>query len=415
MFFRFNLLLSLLVLISIPAFGQAKPDTISIASHNFKTGETSITAVSQTKKPSSGSSEIKLWGGSPSPQKGKFTPNDFTNHTWITNREALMTYPLSSVVKIWVTNSQGTAAGSGMLIGPRHVLTARHVIYNEDQGKWASSVKVAAGYGDPQDWSPFGESHGTQGMILVEPFPGTWSFDIGVIELDRPIGALAGSVGIAAQDDWGSLICLGNRFFEEGQFYFGGYPGQSFDGNSMRVWSGNFDYVSWHQLLFDNEAGPEPGDSGSCTFTFVENQPYIVAVHNGETPLISLCSLTITQASIQSRFDLFKLAHVAQFAEKSLTDASDLVPLDVRVGTGNNPKHQAPVLYPGEPIEGLNVKIHNYSATDWSGDLKYEVYLSTDAELDPTNDRLLGEGQDARSIPSLGTGVLTTSQHFLPI
>ena len=183
----------------------------------------------------------------------------------------------------------------------------------------------------------------------------------------------------------------------------------------LRLWQGNFDYSSWHHLYLKNIQGPLRGESGSCAYTMIDNYPIVFGLLLGTTEYRSLCPPFLARLETHTRLDLNKFEEVKNFVLKSLNQASDLVPLDVRVGNENNPKHQAPVLYPGEPIEGLNVKIHNYSRADWSGDLKYEVYLSTNAELDPTNDRLVSEGQGVLSIPSLGTGVLTTSQHFLPI
>ncbi|MCA8973928.1 MAG: trypsin-like serine protease, partial [Planctomycetes bacterium] len=166
---------------------------------------------------------------------------------------SMMTFPYSATVKLFMTFPGDPGhyyEGSGILIDPDHVLTAGHCAYDKDLGGEADKIWVIPGYSatgestnvpwvtDMSTWGgsePFGHSN----VVDVK----TWSdwrtsssfkHDIAVLELNRPIGALAGWIGVDYSND-----C---SFYKDNWFYMRGYPAEGpYNGSRMTEQSGDFD------------------------------------------------------------------------------------------------------------------------------------------------------------------------------
>lgn len=184
------------------------------------------------------------------------------------------TYPWRCLVRI--TTPRGWS-GSGVLIGPRHVLTASHcvdwtpgwltvdVMYSN-----SSSLQSAAGI------YVYAESKVGSGTIPDDES----DEDYAVVVLDQPLGSRFG---------W-----LGSRTYNSGwddetsAWHSIGYP---------QDWSGNGEIAAWQTDFFLNELGADfgsarlirsetfdnwKGQSGSPVFGFWSDGPYAVGVVSGE-------------------------------------------------------------------------------------------------------------------------------------
>lgn len=161
-------------------------------------------------------------------------------------------------VKIFSTytdehGEQETASCSGTMIDPFHVLTAGHCIYMHEDGDgddvdaYAHTVEVHPGF---DEWfSPFGKANAVQlhaysGWTQSEDF----DWDIAVIDLDWPIGALSGWRGYGSDPNCG--------WYTSGYWEHFGYPGDVFsNGLIMYTQSGQFDDCesSGNEVSFDRE------------------------------------------------------------------------------------------------------------------------------------------------------------------
>ncbi len=168
----------------------------------------------------------------------KFTPLDIINDP--------SAYPWRMTVNI-----NGT---SGILIDPYHVLTAGHVItFNQSFG----NVKVIPAYSGAGN--PFQYAYPVK-VYLLSDYSICTASDIGIIQLDRPLGSLTGWAGIGYTTD--------TSFFRSRYFYNPSYPSAApYDGKIMYNWKGIFD-VNYPDYLYSFRTGIA-GMSGSPAYTTV--------------------------------------------------------------------------------------------------------------------------------------------------
>ena len=136
-------------------------------------------------------------------------------------------FPFRVACKLFMTflDQTGTErgyVGSGTLIDPKHVLTAGHCVYSHTDPEhgwvfndYAESIRVVPGYENRN------APHGDANAVRLHSFVGwtqgaNFNDDIGLIELDRPIGALTGWFAYGYNDD-----CL---HFMTSNFSASGYP-----------------------------------------------------------------------------------------------------------------------------------------------------------------------------------------------
>jgi V8-like Glu-specific endopeptidase len=170
-------------------------------------------------------------------------------------------YPWSTIGL--VETNRGT--GSGVMIGPRHLLTVSHVIdWTAPPGFAADWVRFTPSYFD--GGAPFGEAYGAHIYWYVqEDGDGFISdtegdYDYVVVVLDRRLGESTGWMGARGyNDDWDSLAVWSHM----------GYPGDLNSGQRP-TWQGGFrvDGTDAAAQAILHKADVFPGQSGGPVFGF---------------------------------------------------------------------------------------------------------------------------------------------------
>ena len=174
--------------------------------------------------------------------------------------------------------------GSGTTIGPRHVLTASHVVnWTGGSGGGVAWLTFTPGYFDGS--GPWGEIAATR-VIYWEQAPGSLTdqqtaFDYVVLVMDQRIGDVVGYPGYRTyDDDWN-----GGRYWQ-----YIGYPGElssgerpAFQGNGVisTVQDESLSGQTGHVLGHFNEF--TPGQSGGAVWGWWDNEPWPRVVGVGST------------------------------------------------------------------------------------------------------------------------------------
>jgi len=187
-------------------------------------------------------------------------------------------YPWGTICK--VTTAAGW--GSGIIVGPRHVLTASHVVDWSRNG--AGSVEVHRSGGTVRATTAITRVwYYTQVTGLVDWFEN--DEDYAVLVTGSRIGDRFGWLGTRSYDDaWD-----GDRYW-----YSVGYPGDIGGGNSP-VWQNrkwlDKDFWDWGDATsMETDADLIPGQSGSPMFAWWNDGPYVVAVWSNYSSSENWCS-----------------------------------------------------------------------------------------------------------------------------
>lgn len=313
-------------------------------------------------------------------------------------------YPASVACKLFMTFTDTSGfswqlEGSGTLIDARYVLTAGRCVYLHDCtvngyprtfDDWATEITVVPAY-DGGD-SPFGNAGAS---LLYAPSGWTSSesanYDVGLILLDRPIGALTGWLGYGY-----NTHC--SHYTEDYTWYSRGYPAdwaynEDWPYNHAYMYSryGHFDSCySTNQLQVDSDSY---GMIGSGAYKIMDDERYVHAVLSNGSDSSSYhryCHLW------EEMYDI-----VGAFLSASRADSPDLIPLNVEgpstVGRGDD-------LY-------VSFKIHNYSPAGWSGSLTAEIRLSSDDQFD-SSDTLLQTFVSSGTLDGLDTVIVGKTFEF---
>jgi V8-like Glu-specific endopeptidase len=142
-------------------------------------------------------------------------------------------WPYSMHGHMTMTFDRTSFTGSGVMVGPHHVLTAAHNLYNRNSKSWAKDVLFACGR---QEEMHFGANKGC--ILLVSS---KWcdpslsptkadDYDLGMVILDTCIGDFTG---------WAGLFCAPNILLENHDVSVTGYPADKGKGTktSTQMWT----------------------------------------------------------------------------------------------------------------------------------------------------------------------------------
>lgn len=345
---------------------------------------------------------------------------------------SLTSYPYRLAVKVksFKTDTAGghwLSSCSGTLIDPTHVITAGHCIYSHTSGStvfndWHEEVIVVPAYrqtssaSDPWSgvfWNTSGdpefpyyedecrdEPYGCAQATQLHSFTG-WTVDedhdhdIGIVALDRPVGALSGWAGYG----WNSNC----SHFTSNYFRHSGYPANSpYDGSEMYTNTGDFDSCedflgAWYgyEVRFNNQSWG--GQSGSGAVDAPSSCPscWVYAVLSNGTDSYT-DDVRLTEG---------KFASLGSIIDDDTPSTVDLVPMNVR---------SASSVVAGQRIADMDYLVHNYSSATHSGTFSAEVYLSTNDNIS-TSDTLIQSHTVTTTIgPKSSTRVNVSTDPLVP-
>ena len=187
-------------------------------------------------------------------------------------------YPWSTIGLVQTNRG----SGSGVMIGPRHLLTVSHVIdWTAPAGFAADWVRFTPSFFDGN--APFGESYGVHVYWYVQEDGDGFisgnegNFDYVVVVLDRRLGETTGWMGARGyDDDWDSLAAWSHM----------GYPADLNSGQRPS-WQGGFrvDGTDASAQSILHQADVFPGQSGGPVFGFWDSDvgPRAIAVQSWQT------------------------------------------------------------------------------------------------------------------------------------
>lgn len=173
--------------------------------------------------------------------------------------------------------------GSGVMVGPRHLLTASHLIYWKRNGT-TDWLRFRPAYYNGS--TPFGDAWGTHVLFkyqvrtpIIDEIEGR--YDYAVVVLDRRMGDLTGWMGSRAYtDEWDNKPFWSHI----------GYPGHTTGSNRPTLQTGiALDGLSWqedsHQAM-THRGDVWPSQSGGPFFGWWagEQGPRVVAVQSSRNP-----------------------------------------------------------------------------------------------------------------------------------
>jgi len=287
------LLFLLLTLVAPPALGRptdepARTEPGDALVHSVATGRTWVLPRGAR---SSGSAEDRdvlaaehAAGGSREARPGK--PLVFGDDDRVRVGDTT-SFPFSAVCKLRVSYPSGKAAmGSGVLVGATTVLTAGHVVYQDDDGGWASSIEVIPGYDDGD--APYGRHYAASMMTLrgwIEDE--TSEYDFGALSLDEDVGAQTGYLGVR----WRHF----NSPYDGAILNTAGYPGDLESGEAMYFSSGPCSSATSEKLFYAGTMDTAGGQSGSGVWEFDGENRWVVGIHTGSIGGTSNQAIRITE------------------------------------------------------------------------------------------------------------------------
>lgn len=233
--------------------------------------------------------------------------------------------------------------GTGVLISPRHVLTAAHLLrnsYKDDRGQWAKDDEAAyivvtpARNGDQRPFDKY-EADSWETSPKYDPRDkDSWKYDYGIIRLKEAIGSKTFRALKNRQlCYWGSSACGRNTFLElveakrlEGQTGFtAGYPKDKEGGVTMWFAKGTLSGldIKGRREVMSVEADACYGQSGSPVWINEKGKRYLVGVLTNIGTGVTNSAVRINQEVIDQISKWLEAATEELDAQESLERIDD--------------------------------------------------------------------------------------------
>ncbi len=186
--------------------------------------------------------------------------------------EVTTKYPYSCFGQASISFNGSQYGGSGVLVGPHHVLTAAHNLYDLQKKSWTDSFDIYCGLNGAA--APYGKAKGVRAYVPTEYV--TYedkNYDIALVILDRSVGLQVGWLGC--------LFTANKDAFAERPVHITGYPG---DKGFKSMWSMSYPVkkVENEKIFYDIDT--YGGQSGSPIWLHMEtqkmnNSPVVAGIH----------------------------------------------------------------------------------------------------------------------------------------
>jgi len=175
-------------------------------------------------------------------------------------------WPYNICAQLTMVFDGNTYGGSGSLVGPHHVLTCGHNVYDSDDNIWAEKILVYPALNDSS--APFGEVKVVKVVTFTDWVSGgNPAHDMALLILNKSIGKYTG---------WGGLLSTADMEISQQTVHITGYPG---DKGLKQMWSMSHQLKKVNPEQFDYEIDTYGGQSGSPVWVNKWGLPMILGVH----------------------------------------------------------------------------------------------------------------------------------------
>ena len=176
-------------------------------------------------------------------------------------------FPFNTICYLEMYQGDSGYRGSGSIVSPYTVLTCGHVVYNQDNNTWMSSITVAPGQKEYTSGGDVYQPYGVQSAAYSRaPQPyvegGSWEYDYAALHLKQPFYGIATYIPI----EFDCEIVQGDTFNVIG------YPGEAQGSSTFGLWLGGGPVdsvdskgVLWHTI------DATSGNSGGPTYYYLSD------------------------------------------------------------------------------------------------------------------------------------------------
>lgn len=245
----------------------------------------------------------------------------------------------------------GTFSCSGTLIGPHHVLTAGHCVYQSEEGGWIEEMTVSPGYDNGAQ--PFGAAEVVRVHALEEwMWDEAFLYDMALLGLDRDVGEFAGHLGYESYEDPEQYV---GPLFDCNH-----YPSSPI-GDAHTQYHSHDEVIHADEVVLGHYLDTAPGSSGGGLYRDDGDEGFLVGVNSSHWSGAN---------NLAPRFNPERIVWLEEhFAVDPVPeDLPDLVPGICFPG--------AEMVEQGQELS-LTLKVHNWGTTT-----SPEVQLAFHASLD---------------------------------
>lgn len=177
-------------------------------------------------------------------------------------------WPNSIHTQLSMTFKGDTYGGSGVMVGPHHLLTCGHCVYHFDKKILFEEILAYPALNGEE--APFGKVKVTKAYMFKNwQDRGDPRFDMALLLLDQSIGDYVG---------WGGLLNASDEeLSQEKVVHITGYPG---DKGFKQMWSMGHKIKTVKPEQFDYEHDTYGGQSGSAVWVKKLGMPMVLGVHS---------------------------------------------------------------------------------------------------------------------------------------